>query len=133
MNDAYPVQLEVEYPDRSLNRLTTFFRLFTIIPIAIVLGTVSGGETWSWTETSGATDTTSTVVVGAGGILFAAPLLMILFRQKYPLWWQSWNRELLRFANRVVAYLLLMSDRTPPPTSSSTCSSTSRTSTPSAI
>jgi hypothetical protein len=45
VNDAHhPVQLDVEYPDRPLNRLTTFFRAFTIIPIAIVLGAVSGGE-----------------------------------------------------------------------------------------
>ena len=43
----YPVQLDVEYPDRPLNRLTTFFRVFTIIPIAIVLGTVSGSQTYS--------------------------------------------------------------------------------------
>ena len=41
----YPVQFAVEYPDRPLNRLTSFFRIFVIIPIAIVLGTVSGG-TW---------------------------------------------------------------------------------------
>ena len=40
---AYPVQLDVDYPDRDLNRLTTFFRIFTVIPIAIVLATVSGG------------------------------------------------------------------------------------------
>ena len=39
---GYPVTLEVDYPDRPLNRLTTFFRAFTIIPIAIVLGAVSG-------------------------------------------------------------------------------------------
>src|ERR671919_2654308 len=110
---GYPVELDVEYPDRSLNRLTTFFRLFTIIPIAIVLGTVSGGETWSWTETSGATDTTTSVAVGAGGLLFAAPLLMILFRQKYPRWWFDWNRELLRFANRVGLYVALLDDRYP--------------------
>ncbi len=45
----YPVQLDVEYPDRPLNRLTTFFRAFTIIPIAIVLGTVSGSQTYSGT------------------------------------------------------------------------------------
>ena len=50
MTDGYPVQLDVEYPDRPLNRLTTFFRAFTIIPIAIVLGTVSGPEAWSWSE-----------------------------------------------------------------------------------
>ncbi len=41
----YPVQFAVEYPDRRLNRLTSFFRIFVIIPIAIVLGTVSGA-TW---------------------------------------------------------------------------------------
>ena len=40
-----------------------------------------------------------------GGMLFLAPLLMILFRQKYPRWWFDWNLELLRFANRVGAYL----------------------------
>jgi hypothetical protein len=40
---------------------------------------------------------TGRLVVGAGGILFAAPLLMILFRQKYPRWWFDWNLELTRF------------------------------------
>ena len=38
----YPATLDVDYPDRPLNRLTTFFRAFTIIPIAIILATVSG-------------------------------------------------------------------------------------------
>src|SRR5260370_11227484 len=32
----YPVQFAVEYPDRPLNRLTSFFRIFVIIPIAIL-------------------------------------------------------------------------------------------------
>ena len=40
--DQYPVQFSVDYPDRPLNRVTTFFRIFTVIPIAIVLGTISG-------------------------------------------------------------------------------------------
>ena len=31
----YPVQFAVEYPDRPLNRLTSFFRIFVIIPIVI--------------------------------------------------------------------------------------------------
>jgi hypothetical protein len=42
---AYPVQFSVDRPDRELNRLTTFFRLFIAIPILIVLASVSGG-TW---------------------------------------------------------------------------------------
>ncbi len=112
MPDTYPVQLEVEYPDRPLNRLTTALRIFTIIPIAIVLGTVSGG-TWSYTIGNGATETTTTVVAGAGGVLFAGPLLMILFREKYPRWWFDWNLELTRFSSRVALYAALLDDRYP--------------------
>ena len=33
----YPVTFSVDYPDRKLNRLTTFFRIFTVIPIAIII------------------------------------------------------------------------------------------------
>jgi hypothetical protein len=112
MTDGHPVQLDVDYPDRELNRLTTFFRVFTIIPIAIVLATVSGAETWSWSEPDGATHT-GTIVVGAGGLLFAGPLLMILFRQKYPRWWFDWNLELTRFSTRVGIYAALLDDRYP--------------------
>ena len=39
----YPVQYSVDYPDRPLNRLTTLFRLFMVIPIAIVLALIEGG------------------------------------------------------------------------------------------
>jgi hypothetical protein len=105
---AYPVQFSVEYPDRTLNRLTTAFRIVTVIPIAIVLGAVSGG-TWQWTSSNG----TSEVAAGAGGLLVLGPLLMILFRQKYPRWWFDWNLELQRFGNRVAVYLALMDDRYP--------------------
>lgn len=103
----YPVRFAVEYPDRPLNRLTTLFRIFVAIPILIVFGTVSGSS-WQWT-----TDGERVSAAGAGGILFAGPLLMILFRQKYPRWWFDWNLELMRFSNRVVAYLALMDDRYP--------------------
>jgi len=105
---SYPVQFSVDYPDRPLDRLTTFFRLFVTIPIAVVLGAVSGG-TWQWKLPSG----TTAVASGAGGLLFFAPLLMILFRQKYPRWWFDWNLELQRFGNRVGTYLALMGDRYP--------------------
>jgi hypothetical protein len=112
MTDSYPVQLDVDYPDRPLNRLTTFFRAFTIIPIAIVLATVSGAQTWS-SEDFGAPDATKTVIVGAGGILIAGPLLMIFFREKYPRWWFDWNLELTRFSSRVAIYGALLDDRYP--------------------
>src|SRR3954447_9595355 len=104
----YPIQFSVDYPDRALNRLTTAFRIILIIPAAILWGTVSGG-TWQWTSPGG----TSQVAAGAGGLLFLPPLLMILFRQKYPRWWFDWNLELLRFTNRVGIYAALMDDRYP--------------------
>jgi hypothetical protein len=105
---AYPVQFAVDYPDRDLNRLTTAFRIFTVIPIAILLGTIEG---YSEQDFGGAE--TGTVVIGGTGLLFIPPLLMLLFRQKYPRWWFDWNRELLRFINRVGIYLALMDDRYP--------------------
>jgi hypothetical protein len=104
---AYPVRFSVDRPDRPLNRLTTFFRLLVAIPILIVLATVSGGA-WEWSYERG-----TAVAAGAGGFLFFGPLLMILFRQKYPRWWFDWSRELLRFSNRVGVYLGLMDDRYP--------------------
>jgi hypothetical protein len=103
----YPLTYSIDYPDRPLNRLSTFFRIFAVIPIAIVLDTVSGAN---YDFGSGGEYTT---IAFAGGLLFAAPLLMILFRKKYPRWWFDWNRELLRFANRVGLYVALLDDRYP--------------------
>jgi hypothetical protein len=106
----YPVEFSVDYPDRDLNRLTTFFRLVVAIPILIVLRSVSGGA-WQYTSESGVNG--SQAGAAAGGLLAFGPLLMILFRQKYPRWWFDWNVELLRFGNRVAAYLALLDDRYP--------------------
>src|SRR5205085_9371786 len=103
----YPVQFSVDYPDRPLNRLTTAFRIFVAIPIMIVLGTVSGSTFGAYSNG------TRVAVSGAGGLLFLGPLLMILFRRKYPRWWFDWNLELQRFTNRVFIYLALMDDRYP--------------------
>ena len=104
---TYPVQFSVDYPDRALNRLTTGFRIFVAIPILIVLATVSS-ETWEFYARN-----TEVVITGAGGLLFLGPLLMILFRRKYPRWWFDWNLELQRFTNRVGVYIALMDDRYP--------------------
>ncbi len=104
----YPVRFSVDYPDRTLDRLTTFFRIIVAIPILILIGAVSAG-TWEWTSDNGS----MTGGAGAGGVLFFGPLLMIVFRQKYPRWWFDWNLELQRFSNRVGAYLALMDDRYP--------------------
>lgn len=109
-SSSYPVRVDVEYPDRPLNRLTTFFRPFVIIPIAIVLGAVDGANQIYASNGHGHV---ATVAIGAGGTLFFGPLLMILFRQKYPRWWFDWNLELTRFSGRVALFAALMDDRYP--------------------
>jgi len=104
---VHPVRFSVDYPDRELNRLSTAFRIFTVIPIAIVLGTI-GGYSTQWGD---ATGTSTTVAIGGTGLLAIPPLLMIVFREKYPRWWFDWNFELLSFVNRVGIYVALMDDR----------------------
>ena len=104
----YPVSFSVEYPDRRLNRLTTAFRVFVAIPILIVAAGIGGNEGGYARSGHGLT-----VAGGTAGLLFLPPLLMILFRQKYPRWWFDWNLELLRFSNRIGVFLALMDDRYP--------------------
>ena len=108
MESSYPVQFDVDFPDRPLNRLTTAFRIFVAIPILIVIGALSGG---SYRTTSG--NQGATYMASGGGLLFLPPLLMILFRQKYPRWWFDWNLNLMRFSSRVTAYLALLDDHYP--------------------
>jgi hypothetical protein len=107
--DSYPVTFNVEYPDRPLNRLTTFFRIFVAIPILILSATLTGFST----SYAGVGDTTTTVVVGGIGLLFMPTLLMILFREKYPRWWYDWNLNFQRFASRIGVFMALMDDRYP--------------------
>jgi hypothetical protein len=102
----YPVRFSVDYPNRALDRTTTFFRLIVALPILLLLGAISGGA-GDWSSDNMAS------VAGVAGVLFFAPLLMIVFRQKYPRWWFDWNLELQRFSNRVSTYLALMDDRYP--------------------
>ena len=110
----YPVQFDVDYPDRELNRVTTAFRIIWVIPIAIVLAFVSGGGGWGNAGDWGGGDGTRySVALGGSGLLFLAPLVMILFRQKYPRWWYDWNLQLMRFSNRVGAYFVLLRDEYP--------------------
>jgi hypothetical protein len=85
---GYPATLSIDYPDRDLNRVSTGFRLFTAVPIAVLLATL-------------------------GEILVIPTLLMIVVRRKYPRWWYDWNLQLVRFSTRVFAYLWLMDDGYP--------------------
>ena len=103
--NAYAARLSIDYPDRALNRLTTFFRIFAVIPIAIILGLITGA---TWGEAGG-----WSYQYAAGGLLFLPLILMLLFRQKYPKWWFDWNVALTKFGARVYAYLALLRDEYP--------------------
>ena len=100
----FPVTLEIDYPDRELDRLTTFFRLFTVIPIGVILALVTG---------PGVHGVSANHVFRSGGLVFLATVLMLLFRQKYPRWWFDWNVALTVFSTRVLAYLALLRDEYP--------------------
>lgn len=100
---GYPAALEVEYPDRELDRMTTLLRPLVVVPIVIVLVLISGPAR------TGSED----AVVGSGGVLFLPTVLMLLFRRKYPGWWFEWNLELTRFSVRVWGYLALLRDEYP--------------------
>jgi uncharacterized protein DUF4389 len=107
---SYPVTLSVDYPDRQLNRVSTFFRIFAAIPILILAASITGG---SYSFEMGGGTTAGQFGAVAGGVLFIPVLLMLLFRQKYPRWWYDWNLQIMRFSNRIAVYLLLMDDRYP--------------------
>src|SRR6266704_2047974 len=106
MVSSYPVQFNVDFPERPLNRLSTAFRFIVAIPIVIVLTMLSG-------ETLGGDDHAKYSLVIGGAAVFVPLILMILVRQKYPRWWFDWNLNLLRFSNRVTAYMALLDDRYP--------------------
>lgn len=113
----YAARLEIDYPEK-LDKLTTFFRLLWIIPIAIILSLISGaGQTVTYTfqlnEAGEVVRRTRETVGGLAGGLAAATALMIIFRQRYPRCWFDFARELTRFSYRVGSYLLLLTDQYP--------------------
>src|SRR6202165_1343131 len=107
MVSNYPVQFDVDYPSRPLDRLTTAFRFLIAIPIVVVL-TMLSGSALNDSENSARNN----LVIG-GAAVFVPLVLMLVFRQKYPRWWFDWNLNLLRFSNRVTAYVALLDDRYP--------------------
>lgn len=109
--NKYPVSLKIDYPEKPLNRLTTFFRLITVIPIGIILTLISG-SVFEKTVNEAAYEITYEIGA-AGGVIFFALLLMILFQQKYPKWWFDWNVALTKFMYRVSTYMMLLRDEYP--------------------
>jgi hypothetical protein len=110
MPPSYPVSFSVDYPERQLNRVSSAFRIFAVIPIAILAGLLPGAELAGSAQSNGAGFSGA---IAAGSIIFLPIVLMLLFRKKYPRWWYDWNLEFLRFGNRVGVYLALMDDEYP--------------------
>src|SRR6202049_2134045 len=107
MVSNYPVQFDVDYPSRPLHRLKTAFRFLIAVPIVVVL-TMLSGSTFNDSDNSAR----NSLVIG-GAAVFVPLVLMLVCRQKYPRWWFDWNLNLLRFSNRVTAYMALLDDRYP--------------------
>jgi hypothetical protein len=102
----YPADLNIDYPEKS-DRLTTFFRIFTVIPILIILGLLVSGPYESHSEQGWR------YMYHSAGFVVVPTVLMILFRKKYPRWWFDWNLALTKFATRVFSYLILLTDEYP--------------------
>ena len=109
-DDMYPVQFSVDYPEEQRNRLSALVRIILAIPILVVL-TLIGGYFNTGNEES-SIDTFSIALIAGGGI-WIATILMILFRHKYPRWWFDWGLEVQRFGARVGAYIFLLRDEYP--------------------
>jgi hypothetical protein len=113
----YAARLQIDHPEK-LDRLTSFFRLLWIIPIAIIFALVSRtGQTVTNTivlsQTGEVLKRTQETAGGLVSGLAAATALMIIFRQRYPRWWFDFARELTRFGYRVGAYFCLLTDQYP--------------------
>ena len=124
----YPVKLNIDYPDKPLNRLTSFFRIFVIIPIAIVLCLITAQALSSSSQPNkqlvqaiqANPEQTEKLLknawaggVSTSGLVVLPTVLMILFRKKYPKWWFDWNTNLTKFSYRVGSFFFLMNDKYP--------------------
>ena len=88
---SYPVTFEVDYVERR-NRLTTFFRLLLVIPVAIVLYVFG--------------------IVASIAIVIA--WFAIVITGRYPKGLYDFVADFNRFLARVTAYAVLLSDPYPP-------------------
>ncbi len=90
-NVEYPITVNVVYPEK-LSRLTTFFRLFMLIPQMIVL----------W------------LVGMLAGIFMFFAWFAIMFTGKYPKGLFNFVSGYLRWSTRVSGYYYLLTDKYPP-------------------
>jgi Mn2+/Fe2+ NRAMP family transporter len=97
MSNQIRTEIHVDLDHRDKN--TSLFRIFIAFPALIFLS--------SFSEFSG--DMMGVI----GGVLVIPVVLSLLFRNVYPSYVLAFNKALLELSNRVVAYLLVLTDEYP--------------------
>jgi hypothetical protein len=100
MSQQIETNIAVKFSDR--DRAMVFFRIFTVIPIAIFASSFAT----NWGDTRNTWFSTS-------GLLVAPAFLAIVFRGKYPSYVYSFNHALFGLNARVASYFLLLMDTYP--------------------
>jgi hypothetical protein len=100
MSNQIQTIIQVELEDR--NRLTAFFRLIIVLPVAIYFSAFAvesiASDNWSYS---------------LGGLIIVPTLLALVFRGIYPSYALSFNHALISLETRVNAYVLLLTDDYP--------------------
>jgi hypothetical protein len=107
--------LSVDYPDRKLNRGTTFVRIIAVAPIVAflvilvdqIIFVFVAAVTIVWDTAEWRHE------FFLAGFIALPTALMLLFRHKYPRWWFDWNLAQSRLLARIWAYLALLTDQFP--------------------
>ena len=100
MSNQIQTLIQVELEDR--NRLTAFFRLIIVMPVAIYSSAFAidsmSTDTWGYS---------------LGGLIVLPTLLALVFRGIYPSYTLAFNQALISLETRVNAYALLLTDDYP--------------------
>ena len=107
---GYPVTVDVDYQD-GLSRLSTFFRIILLIPLAIFVAIISSGVSGEFADAGrdGAGFTLGTL-----GSLVLAHWIVIFLRRRPVRWLFDVIVHIERFATRAYAYFFLLTDKYPP-------------------
>ena len=100
MSNQIQTIIQVELEDR--NRVTAFFRLLIVLPVAIFASSfaVDTYQSDNWT-------------LSLGGLVILPTFLAIVFRGIYPSYALAFNHALISLETRVNAYALLLTDDYP--------------------
>src|SRR3990170_8073621 len=111
---AYPARFEADYIE-PLSRLSTFFRLILMIPLAAVVAILGGGGFFDFGDV-GADDAERgfQFSVGALGSLIIVHWIAVVLRRRPVTWLFEAIVAIQRFALRAASYFLLLTDRYPP-------------------